>query len=88
MIKFLWAVYCIFVFKATIIDLNVIKGLKEFFHTSTKKKILGDLLFSIARDWSLIQDSDLPLEKKLLRILKQFVQEEVILNSLEYEMKS
>ncbi len=60
------------------IDSGITKGLNELFHTSTKKRIPGDLLFSTARDRSLSQDSDLSVEKKLLRILKQFAQEEVI----------
>ena len=64
--------------RSVMIDSNISNGLRELFHTSKKKKIPGDLLFSIARDRSLNQDSDLIVEKNLLQVLKQFVQEGVI----------
>ncbi len=60
------------------IDSGITKGLNELFHTSTGKRIPADLLFSTARDRSLSQDSDLAVEKKLLKILEQFAQGEVI----------
>ncbi|SMC55794.1 hypothetical protein SAMN02746065_104129 [Desulfocicer vacuolatum DSM 3385] len=60
------------------IDSGITKGLNELFHTSKRKKIPADLLFSTARDRSLNQDSDLAVEKKLLQILEQFAREGVI----------